>query len=318
MKIVILDRKTLGEDIGLEGLNEYGEVITYETTKENEVEERIKNAHIVITNKVLLNEENMNRADNLKLICVAATGTNNIDLSYCLKAGIRVCNVAGYSTNSVTQHTFAMLFYILENMAYYDEYVKSKEYVKSNIFTNLQKPYYEIKGKIWGIIGLGNIGKNVAEIAKAFGATIVYYSTSGQNINDKYVKLDLEELLKVSDIVSIHAPLNDKTKNLLNYENLKCMKESSILINVGRGGIVNEEDLIKILNENKIRGAALDVLEKEPMRENSPLFKLEDKNKILITPHIGWASKEARHTLMEEIALNIDSFLKGEDRNKVV
>jgi glycerate dehydrogenase len=318
MKIVILDAKTLGSDISLEPFQKLGEVTIYELTRPEEVMSRIADADVIITNKVMLHEENLKEAKALRLIALTATGYNNVDVAYAKEKGIAVTNVAGYSTDSVVQHTFALLFQLLEHLSFYDDYVKSKLYSKSDTFSYIGRPFYEVKGKVWGIIGLGTIGKEVARIATAFGAKIYYYSTSGKNTNDQYEKLSLEELLRVSDIVSIHAPLNQNTQNLLAYKELSLMKETALLLNLGRGGIVNECDLAQILNEEKIRGAALDVLEQEPIDENNPLYTVRNKGKWLVTPHIGWGSVEARILLVEEVSHNIIAFTKGESRNRIV
>lgn len=317
MKLVILDAKTLGNDIDLSGFSQFGEVEIFQTTKPEETLERVKDKDIVITNKVIIDKNIIDNAPNLKLICVAATGVNNIDIKYAKQRGIQVRNVAGYSTESVVQHTFAMLFYLLENLRYYDDYVKSGEYAKSDIFTHLGKPFWEVRGKTWGIIGLGTIGRKVADVASSFGANIIYYSTSGVERKEKYPRVSLEELLKTSDIVSIHAPLNEKTKGLIGYEQIKLMKPTAYLLNLGRGGIVIEEDLAKALDENLIAGAGLDVLEKEPIAEDNPLLKIKNKEKLFITPHIAWTSIEARKTLINEIIENIKAFLEGKDRNRV-
>lgn len=317
MKLVILDAKTLGNDIDLSGFSQFGEVEIFQTTKPEETLERVKDKDIVITNKVIIDKNIIDNAPNLKLICVAATGVNNIDIKYAKQRGIQVRNVAGYSTESVVQHTFAMLFYLLENLRYYDDYVKSGEYAKSDIFTHLGKPFWEVRGKTWGIIGLGTIGRKVADVASSFGANIIYYSTSGVKRKEKYPRVSLEELLKTSDIVSIHAPLNEKTKGLIGYEQIKLMKPTAYLLNLGRGGIVIEEDLAKALDENLIAGAGLDVLEKEPIAEDNPLLKIKNKEKLFITPHIAWTSIEARKTLINEIIENIKAFLEGKDRNRV-
>ncbi len=210
-----------------------------------------------------------------------------------------------------------MLFYLLEHLRYYDEYVKSGGYAKSPIFTHIGKPFWEIYGKTWGIIGLGTIGKKVAQIAESFGCDVIYYSTSGKNTAQKYPHKALDELLSISDIVSIHAPLNEYTKNLITYEKLKLMKKTAILLNLGRGGIVNEEDLAKALDEGLIAAAGLDVLEKEPMNLDNPLLQIKNKDRLLITPHIAWTSIEARQTLVKEIYLNIDAFIHGKQRNRV-
>jgi len=240
-----------------------------------------------------------------------------IDLKYARSRNITVTNVAGYSTHSVAQHTFALLFYLLESLTYYDQYVKSRKYAGSDIFTHLDRSFWELKGKTWGIIGLGTIGRTTADIARAFGCHVVYYSTSGKNRDDNYVRVELPDLLKTSDIVSIHAPLNTQTHNLIRYDELKLMKKQALLLNLGRGGIINEADLAKALDEGLIAGAGLDVLEKEPIEESNPLLHIKDGSRLIITPHIAWASIEARHTLLKEIILNIEAFLNGTARNVV-
>lgn len=315
-KIVILDGKTLG-DIKLEKLSEIGEVKYYDTTDISEVKERISEANIVLTNKVVLNRENLSDANNLEFIAEVATGFNNIDVEYAKEKGIGVANVVGYSTNAVVQHTFAVALALLDEVTYYDSYVKNGEYSKSGLFTCLDKPYYEIEDKTWGIIGLGNIGRKVAKIAEAFGAKVVYYSTTGNNSNDEFSRVSFDELLSRSDIISIHAPLSNNTLGLLDYEALCKMKNSAILVNMGRGPIVVEEDLARAIDENKIRGAALDVFEVEPININSPLLTMKNKDKIILSPHIAWASVEARERLFNEVVENIIAFYNGEIRNRV-
>ncbi|MDU5263263.1 MAG: D-2-hydroxyacid dehydrogenase, partial [Clostridium celatum] len=313
---VILDGKTLG-DISLEKLSEIGEVKYYDTTDISEVKERVREANIVLTNKVVLNRENLSEANNLEFIAEVATGFNNIDIEYAKEKGIGVANVAGYSTNAVVQHTFAATLALLDEITYYDNYVKDGKYSKSGLFTCLDKPYYEIEGKTWGIIGLGNIGRKVAKIAEAFGAKVVYYSTTGNNSNDEFSRVSFDELLSKSDIISIHAPLSKNTLGLLDYEALCKMKNSAILVNMGRGPIVVEEDLARAIDENKIRGAALDVFEVEPININSPLLTMKNKDKIILSPHIAWASVEARERLFNEVIENIIAFYNGEIRNRV-
>jgi len=314
--LVFLDAETVGRDIDLSGLKQFGQVEIYPVTHPDEVIARVSSAEIVITNKVVIDKAVMDAAPNLKLICVAATGTNNIDIDYAKQKGIAVTNVPGYSTQSVVEMTFAMLFYLLRHLSYYDNYVKSGRYAQSSIFTHLDRPFWELVGKRWGIIGLGNIGRNVARIAKCFGCEVVYYSTSGRNINPEFKRVNLSELLETSDIVSIHAPLNKRTRNLITYNELKCMQRHAILLNLGRGGIVNEIDLARALEEGLIAAAGLDVLEQEPIHPDNPLLKLKDK--ILITPHIAWSSIEARKRLIDEVVLNIKAFLNGEWRNRIV
>lgn len=315
-KIVVLDSKTLG-NVNFDKLKEFGEVVLYEKTKTEEVEERVKDASIILTNKVVLNKDNLKNAEKLEIICETATGFNNIDTEYAKSKNIAVTNVAGYSTPTVAQHTFATLLHLYDKIGYYDEFVKSGEYSKSGMFTNLDKPFNDIEGKKWGIVGLGNIGKKVAKIAEAFGAEVVYYSTSGKNNNSDYKRVELDELLSESDIISIHSPLNTNTQGLFNYDNLKKMKKSSVLINMGRGPIVVEKDLAKAIDENIIAGAGLDVFSVEPMLEDSPLLKIKNKEKVVMTPHIAWASIEARERLFNDLIENIKAFYRGEKRNRV-
>ena len=316
MKICLLDAVTLGKDVDTAGFARIGEFTEYHTTTPEQVVERIKDQEIVITNKVILNESNLSHAKNLKLICLTATGTNNVDLEYTKSRGIAVANVAGYSTNSVAQHTFAMLFYILEHMPYYDNYVKSREYIKSEMFCHLDKSFWELNGKTWGIIGLGNIGKAVARIAAAFGCKVIYYSTTGRNNDRVYESVGLEELLRTSDVVSIHSALNAETQGIIDYPKIALMKKHAILLNLGRGGIMNEKGLAKALKENLIWGAGLDVIEFEPMRDASPLHDVAG-SRLLVTPHIAWASIESRARLVSEVEENIKAFLVGELRNRV-
>ena len=320
MKILILDAATFGEDIDISKFNELGEVTVYAKSTKKEALERLEavNPDAVITNKVVIGNDEMQAAPNLKIILEAATGYNNIDIECARTLRIKVANVAGYSTMSVVQHTFALFFYLYEKMRYYDDYVKSGEYSKSTIFTNFSNVFGELAGKTWGIVGLGHIGSRVADAARAFGCKVVYYSASGNTYDTEYEKVDLDTLLKESDIISIHAPLNQYTKDLFNYENIKKMKKSAYLINVGRGPIVNDADLAKALNEGEIAGAGLDVLTTEPMPADNPLLAIKDSNKLVITPHHAWATYEARVRLLDEIYNNLNSFINGEERNLVV
>ena len=309
MKIIILDAKTLGSDLDLSPLDSFGEVITYSTTSPEETRERIQIADIVITNKVVITANMMEETPRLKLICIAATGMNNVDLDAAKFKGIEVKNVAGYSTKSVVQHTFAMALYLLEKMAYYDAIVKDASWSESGLFTDVSRPFYEISGKKWGIIGLGTIGQEVAKIATAFGAEVNYHSTSGKNLHHAYPHQSLEFILRDCDIVSIHAPLNDDTYNLINENNLPYMKDDAILLNLGRGGIINETDLAFELDRRTLY-AGLDVLEQEPMTLNNRLNEVRHKERLLITPHIAWASIEARKKLLEGIVDNIKVFME--------
>lgn len=305
MKIVLLDALTFGET-DLSGFNKLGEVEVYQTTSPIQVQERILNSEVIVTNKVVISDELMAQTPALKLICVAATGMNNIDLDAAKSRGIAVKNVAGYSTDSVIQHTFSLLFFLLGHSRYYDEYVKSGSYSRSPIFTDVSKPFFEIKGKKWGIIGLGEIGRGVANIAKAFGADVSYYSTSGVNTSDDFKRQNLDELLKSCDIISIHSPLNEQTNNLLDYDELLNCKDGSIVLNLGRGGIINEDAVAKIIDEKNIY-FGLDVLTKEPMVQNHPLLSIKNKERLYITPHIAWTSVEARDKLIASVIENIKS-----------
>lgn len=319
MKMVILDYITFGDDISLDKFRELGEVIVYSQSSRQEAKERIRehNPEVIITNKVVIDEELLSAAPAVKMIAETATGYNNIDLEYTKAHQITVANVAGYSTQSVVQHTFALLFYVLEKLNYYDNYVKSGAYRDCPSFTHLDEKFYELAGKTWGIVGLGAIGRGVARIAEAFGCKVVYYSASGRSYDVPYKRVEFEELLAQSDILSIHAPLNEKTENLMNYQAFTKMKKNAVLINVGRGPIVNEKDLVKALNENLIAGAGLDVLSKEPVEADNPLNEIKDSRKLIITPHIAWATVEARTRLMEEVYENIKAFAEGKSRNVV-
>lgn len=316
-KIVVLEKGTLG-DLDFQIFNRFGEVIFYDRTSDEEVVDRIKDANIVFVNKVILNESNLKEAKNLELICEVATGYNNIDIDYAKANNIAVTNVAGYSTPTVAQHTFATLLSLYNKITYYDNFVKSGKYSESGLFTDLSNPFNDIEGKRWGIIGLGAIGRKVAHIADAFGAEVVYYSTSGRNNNSDYTRVDLEELLRTCDIISIHAPLNENTEGLINYNNLCKMKKNAVLINMGRGPIVVDEDLARAIDEEIIAGAALDVFTVEPIKKENPLLHVKNKENLMLTPHVAWASVEARTRLLNEVVKNIESFYKGEMRNRIV
>ncbi|MCD6213275.1 MAG: hydroxyacid dehydrogenase, partial [Sulfurovum sp.] len=242
MNIVLLDAKTLGEDLDLSALESFGTLIKHQTTSVDETLARIKTAEIIITNKVVITAQMMKESPNLKLICIAATGMNNVDLDYAVEKNIAVKNVAGYSTQSSVQHTFSLALYLIEKMAYYDKVVKEGSWSKSKLFTDVSRPYSEIYGKKWGIIGLGSIGREVAKVATAFGAEVKYHSTSGNIRKEHYPHQELETLLKTCDIISIHAPLNVQTENLISASNLPLLKEGAVLLNLGRGSIVNEAD----------------------------------------------------------------------------
>ena len=310
MKIVFLDALTLGEDIDYSQFERLGEVVKYPCTAPEEVPERAADADVLVVNKVPVNASTISETKNVKLVCVTATGTNNLDKDYLAERGIEWRNVAGYSTETVAQHTFAILFYLLEKLKYYDDYVKSGSYFNSPIFTHFAQPFHELCGRTWGIIGLGAIGRRVADIAKAFGMDVIYYSASGAPAQEGYHQVDLDTLLAKSDIISIHAPLNEYTENLVSKDLLHKMKSDAILLNLGRGPIINEADLADALNNGEIAAAGLDVLCVEPMAKDNPLLNVKDKERLFITPHIAWASLEARERLVKIVAGQIEEFVK--------
>lgn len=310
MKIVFLDASTLGDDIDYTQFEQMGEVVRYPFTSSEEAPDRVADADVVVVNKVLINEQTISTAGKLKLVCVTATGTNNLDKDYLAQRGIEWRNVAGYSTESVAQHTFAMLFYLLENLRYYDDYVKNGSYVNDRIFTHFARTFRELNGMTWGILGLGAIGRRVADIAGMFGAKVIYYSASGAPAQEGYHQVDFDTLLAESDILSIHAPLNEYTEGLMNASAFHKMKSDAILLNLGRGPIINEADLADALDSGEIKAAGLDVLSVEPMAKDSPLLTVRDKDRLFITPHIAWAAVETRQRLTKIIAGQIREFLE--------
>lgn len=315
-KIVFLDSETLGNDVDLSGLLKLGNVVLQ--TKDTSMEQRkeaMKDANIIISNKIVLEPMLLANAKKVELICVTATGYNHVEMRYCKKHDITVCNVKGYSTNSVVQHTFALLLNLYNKIPYYHQYIDSGNYSTSSLFSHFDYVFHELDGKKWGIVGMGDIGQKVAMIATAFGADVQYYSTSGKNQGQSYPCVDLDILLQTSDIISIHAPFNEATENLFNKETIFKMKKGSYLINVGRGKIVDEQAVVDALNENILAGVGLDVFEKEPFYEESPLLTIKDPNRLVMTPHIAWAGIETRNRVVEEVCLNISSYLLGNKRN---
>ena len=317
MKLVMVERDSVGLDVNVDGYKDFGEVTYYPHTTLEEGVEHIGDAEVVISNKLPLNETTLKDCPNVKLICNTATGFDNIDLDYCNKRGIRVTNVKDYSTAAVAQHTFALLFYVLEKLRGYDDYVKSGEYTKSGKFSYFGYEFTELEGRTWGIVGMGNIGRKVAKIAEAFGCRVIFYSSSGNSTCTEYERVDFDTLLKESDFLSLHCPLTDRTRDLMNKEAFSKMKKEAILINVARGPVVNQEALYEALSEGMIAGAGLDVLTKEPMTEDNPLAKIKDSHKLLITPHMAWGSVEARQRVVDGVYKNIEAYLNGEKRNVV-
>lgn len=317
MKIVVLERNSVGTDISVD-YSELGEVVYYENTVTvEETAERIKDADIVVANKAPINEQSLKDAPNVKLVCEFATGYDNVDIAYCKSRGILVANVVDYSTAMVAQHTFALAFYVGQKLRHYDEYVKSGAYAAQSRFSNFDVPFHELDGKTWGIIGMGNIGQRVARIAESFGCKVIFHSVTGKSKVTAYEQVDFDTLLAESDYLSLHCPLSELTRNLIDAKALSKMKKSAILINVARGAVVNNHDLYEALEQDVIAGVGLDVIEKEPITAENPLSKLQDSNKLFITPHLAWASVEARKRCVEGVRLNIKAFMNGEKRNVV-
>lgn len=314
MKIVILDAATLGDDLDFSLYERFGNTEVYSTTSQAELEGRIADADVIIVNKIKLNSSNLPAAKNLKLICVTATGFDNIDLEYCRNSKIGVCNVRGYSTNSVAQLTVSMALSLLMNLSGFDRYVKNGSYTKSGVQNYLKPVFHEIAGMTWGIVGMGNIGKKVAEAAKALGAEVIAYSRTRKQ-DCEYVSID--ELCESADIISIHTPLNDGTRNLINKERIAKMKKNAFVINVARGAVADERALADAVKNGDIGGIGVDVYSVEPMTEDSPYNAILGLDNVIVTPHMAWGAYEARVRCMEEIAENIDAFLKGEIRNRV-
>lgn len=318
VKIVILERNSVGVDTPVDCFEELGEVTCYpNTTTAKEVRERTKDADIIVANKARLNEESLRESPNVKLICEFATGFDNCDLAYCNSRGIKVANVADYCTDMVAQHTFTLMLTLLQKLPHYDEYVKSGAYAAQDRFSNFDEPFTELAGKTWGIVGMGHIGKKVAQIATAFGCRVIFHSVTGKSTVTEYEQVDKDTLLRESDFLSLHCPLSDLTRDFIDKEALRKMKKTAVLVNVARGPVVNNADLYDALMNGEIMAAGLDVLEKEPLQLSNPLSKIKDSNRLIITPHLAWASVEARFRCVNEAYLNAKAFLNGEPRNIV-
>lgn len=317
MKLVVLERNSAGTDIDVSCFEKFGDVDYYPNTVAVNTAERVKDADIVIANKAPLNETTLKDAPNVKLICLFATGFDNVNLAYCKSRGIKVANVVNYCTSTVAQHTLLLALALAEKIAFYDDYVKSGTYSAQDRFSNFDRTFYDLEGKTWGIVGMGTIGHRVAELAQAFGCRIIFYSASGKSTCTDYERVEFDTLLRESDILSLHCPLSDRTRGLINKEALEKMKKTAVLVNVARGPVVDTKALYDALITNQIAGAGLDVLEQEPMTKDNPLSQIKDSTKLIITPHMAWASLESRTHLVEEVARNIEAFLAGENRNVV-
>lgn len=318
MKIVILERNSVGTDVSVEGVSAFGDVTIYgNTVTMEEVRERVRDADIVIANKSPLREETLKSAPNVKLICEFATGYDNCDLKYCSDRGIKVTNVRDYCTAMVAQHTFTMALALSQKLFHYDTYVKSGQYSAQDRFSNFDIPFYELEGKTWGIVGMGNIGRRVAKIAEAFGCRVIFHSITGKSNCREYKQVDKETLLRESDFLSLHCPLSDLSRNFIDAQALQTMKKTAVLVNVARGQVVDNAALYEALVKGEIAAAGLDVVEREPLEADNPLSRFQDSNRLIITPHLAWASVEARRRCVEEACLNIAAFLRGEERNVV-
>ncbi|WP_028867562.1 D-2-hydroxyacid dehydrogenase [Psychromonas arctica] len=307
MNIVLLDALTLG-DSDLSVFNNLGELTVFQTTDAQQTSERLAGQEVAITNKVVITAQHMADNPQLKLICISATGTNNVDLVAAEQAGIEVKNVSGYSTESVSQSTFSLLFQLIHQSRYYDQYIADKQWCDSPVFTHIERPFYELKGKRWGIVAMGSIGQRVAELATAFGCDVCYYSTSGKNTQQSIPKVSLETLLSECDVISIHAPFNAQTENLIGAKQLKQLKAGAVIMNLGRGGIIDEEAMAEALETQDIYHAT-DVLAVEPMLSNHPYLSLKASHRLVVTPHTAWASVEARQCLLEKVVENINGYV---------
>ena len=318
MKIVLLERLSVGDDMDVSCFEKLGEFISYDNTVTvEEVKERISDADAVIANKAPMNELSLKDAPKVKFIGELATGYDNCDIEYCRRRGIRVANVRDYSTAMVAQHTFTLALTLSQKIVHYDNYVKSGQYASQQRFSNFDIPFNELDRKTWGIVGFGNIGSRVAGIAEAFGCKVLIHSLTGSRHDCRYDQVDKETLLKECDFISLHCPLSDLSRNFIDKQALSMMKNSAILINVARGPVVNNSDLYEALDNGMIAGAGLDVLEKEPISKDNLLGRIKDSSKLIITPHLAWASVEARKRCVDEVFLNLKAFIKGEERNTV-
>ena len=314
MKIVFLDAATIGDDLTYENFYELGEVVVYSTTSEEEFEEHINGADVVVINKLKLNATNLPKAANLKLICLAATGFDNVDLAYCRQKGIGVCNVVGYSTQSVAQLTLSMALSLYTHLGEYTDFVRSGEYTQNGLANRLTPVYHEIAGRTWGIVGYGNIGKQVALVAKAMGCRVLVYKRTP--VEDAEC-VDFDTICQKSDILSLHVPLNDKTRNLPDAAHIAMLKKDAVVINVARGAVTDEAALADAILEDRIGGLGIDVYSKEPFDAGHPFNKIKHLPNVLLTPHMAWGGYETRVRLLGEIKENIIAFFDGKNRCRV-
>ena len=314
MRIAILDAKTLGDDIEYSALEKEGELVVYPTTKNHEIPERLCGIDCAIFNKVKLTADILAKCPDLKLICVTATGFDNVDVDYCASHGIAVCNVKGYSTDSVALVTVSSALSLITHLFQYDRHVKSGEYTKGGVQNRLVPVYHELKGKTWGIVGLGDIGKAVAKVAESFGCNVIGFKRTP---DENYTCTDLETLMQKSDIISVHLPANSETMKIVSREMISLMKDTAILVNAARGAVIDEEAITDAVITGKIAGYATDVYSTEPLPEGHPYEKLYCLDNVILTPHMAWGAYEARVRLIDEISKNIESYKNGKSRNRV-
>lgn len=315
MKISILDASTLGNDLDLTPFNKFGEVKIYGTTTPEDVEMNIDDSDVIVINKIKVNATNLKGASNLKIILEMATGFDNIDLEYCKKRGIAVCNVVGYSTMSVSQITVSMALSLISNMAGFSRACADGTYSNGKVANILTPTYHDIAGKTWGIVGYGNIGKQVARVAEALGCKIIAYRRTPVDGVDC---VDIDTLCESADIISVHTPLNDGTRNLINAERISKMKKNAIVINVARGAVCDEGALADAILEGRIYGLGVDVYTAEPYGVDHPFTRIAGLDNVILTPHMAWGSYESRLRCRDEAILNLEAFLKGERRNRLV
>lgn len=314
MKISVLDANSLGADLSFDGLTAIGETVIYQSTTPDEVSVKISDSDVVIINKIQLNESNLKDAKNLKLICIAATGYDNVDVAYCKAHHIAVCNVVGYSTNSVAQLTLAMALSLSTNLPSFTQYVNDGRYTKSGVANCLTPVYHELEGKVWGIVGLGNIGKQVGRVAKALGCRVISFKRTPDR---EFPCCNLSYLFQNADIISIHLPLSEETRGIVSKELIDTMKKDAILVNVARGAVTDEVALADAVLEGKIGGLGVDVYSVEPFPENHPFQKILGLPNVCLTPHMAWGAYESRCRCLDEIILNIKSFFDGKSRNRL-
>ena len=315
MKIVFLDALTIGRDIDLSLYEKYGELKVFETTTQEEFADHVGDSDVIIINKLKVGRQNLPQCPNVKLVCVTATGFDNIDTEYCKENGIAVCNVVGYSTQNVAQLTVAMVLSLYCRLTEYNRSVSDGTYTRGGVANILTPVYHELYGKTWGIVGYGNIGKQVGAVAKAFGCKVIVYKRTPIEGEEC---VDIDTLCRESDIISVHTPLNDGTRGLISRERIAMMKKEAILVNVARGAVCDEEAIADAILQGAIGGVGIDVYSKEPFGEDHPIAKIAGLDSVILTPHMAWGSYEARVRCCEEIALNIESYINGEKRNRIV